>query len=202
MKNRSAGVKFSLVCFMAGSFTAGSVLADWSGNQSQRGYNPGYGDFPPEDIEQRLFAELENNTEKTDTSALTGNSTSNPPTASMPPHAAAQHNYQSPAYNPYAGQRNANPYNNYNRYPGAYGNNRNMNFSGPWNNNNSGFNMPWGNNSWGNNSWGNNGNSMPWNNNSSFSGPWNSNGSSFSMPWGNNNGSSFSPWGNGNSWGW
>lgn len=171
------------VCLLATSSYINLALADWSIDQSKRGYNQGYGDFPPEDINEQLFGHLntsrqyeqeQNQTQdiNTDSAALNNNQADVSATQDYPVY-----NYQRPNYGTY----NRGGRYQQNAIPGNY---PDMNFSGPWNNNGSNFTNPWNNRG------------------SSISGPWNNNGSSFSMPWGNNNGSGFNPMGNGNSWGW
>lgn len=201
MRNKTVRNFFTTAALLAAVLSATTASANWYVNQPEAYYVPQdykdkrFGDFPPTDIDQKLFGHL--NTEA-------AAEEKKPPTASAPtatynnPSAQAGNqqrpnpvqNYQRPAYGNYNQGRNYAP-------PGNQRYNRNTNFSGPWNNNQSSFSGPWNNN----------GSSFsgPWNNNgSSFSEPWNNNGSSFSMPWGNNNGSrsGFNPMGNGSSWSW
>lgn len=194
MKNSLIQNSSPIVYILAAGLCASPAIADWSGNQSYRSYNQGYGDFPPVDIEEQLFGKpdtgevAEENAPKIDSQP--GNAapaTNNNQPVSNPAPNYSQQNYQYPAYNRYAQGRRYAP-------SGRQNYNRNTGFNGPWNNNGSSFSGPWNNR--GSNF------SGPWNNNgSSFSGPWNSNGSGFNAPWGNN-GSNFSPWGNGGGWSW
>lgn len=184
------------VCLLATSSYINLALADWSIDQSKRGYNQGYGDFPPEDINQQLFGHLNTSPQQeqeqsqaqdinSDTAALNNNQADVSATQNYPVY-----DYQQPSSS-YGAYNRGGRYQQ-NTIPGNY---PDMNFSGPWNNNGSNFTGPWNNRG--------SGFSSPWNNNgSSFSGPRNNNGSNFNMPWGNNNGSGFNPMGNGNSWGW
>ncbi len=208
MNNRLIKNDLSILCMLAGTLMTTAATADWSGNQSQQGYNPGYGDFPPEDIEQRLFGndeagsssqseESKYQSEDSNSRTQAGNTGSSNTQSAYSTPDYQQPDYNRPGYQPYGAARNATqPY--YNQAPGYSGYNRGMSFNGPWNNNNwnnngSNFSAPWNNNGSSFN--------MPWGNNgSNFSGPWNNNGSSFSMPWGNSRGT---PWGgNGGGWGW
>jgi hypothetical protein len=216
MRRRSVR-KYSLpVCFLVTSLSAAPVFANWYANQSgtedyyePNNYNNGkFGEFPPADIDKKLFGHLttdkeavENKT-KTDDAVVTTNSKRplavNNQQVQNPAQQYSQQNPQQPAYSRYNRGRNY-PQQRNQRY------NRSAGFNGPWNNNNSGFSGPWNNN----------GSSFsgPWNGGgndrgSNFSGPWNNNGSNFDMPWGNNKGdkgnkgSGFNPMGNGSSWGW
>ena len=209
-----------VVSFLACSLTTSLSYADWSGQQQFRGYNPGYGDFPPDNIEQQLFSDLNQGNKEQNTQAK----------AEVPATTVSQYSGQDPnqaAYQEFLrkreqhaserqqhtsmGNQRYNRQTNYNRPQ----NNNSSNFSMPFGNDNRGssFSMPFGNNNRGSNF------SGPWNNNqSSMSGPWDNrggnfsspmnngsrnNGGNFSMPWGNNNnGSNFSPMGNGGGWSW
>ena len=232
MKNGSGKNNFTIVCLLVTGFSATPALATWYVNQSEEGYykpqeyhNERFGDFPPADIDQKLFGHLntKNETEEikpqTDDASLSSNinqpvSTSNQQVLN-PVQNYSQQNLQQPAFGSYKQRRkftspgmqrhiqNRNKHLSELRNRRSRSNfnspwnNRGSSFSGPWNNNGSSVNMPWGNNN-------GSGFSGPWNNRgSSNSGPWDNNGSSFSMPWGNNNnGSSFSPFGNGGGWSW
>ena len=222
--NRTVIKSLPVVCFLACSLTTSLTYADWSGQQQFRGYNPGYGDFPPENIDQQLFLgqDKEKSAQNIPATNVAPANDAVATTAGSPatsPAASGQYTGQNPnqaAYEEFLRKREQRSLAGNQRY------NRQSNFSQPRNNNGSSFSMPWGNNNrgssfsgpWNNNSSnfngpGNNrgGNfSGPWNNSGSgFSGPWNNgsrnnnNGGNFNMPWGNNNnGSNFSPWGNGN----
>lgn len=186
MRNQLVSKCLIVVCSLATSLSAAPTFANWYVNQSegyykpQQYYNHKYGDFPPADIEQQIFKQLEESKKVLKESPSQGNNTSTPSgsqtldTKLVQPY--SQSNVQQPAYGSYNRNRNYAPqrYQNYNR---------NSNFSGPWNNSGSNFSGPWNNNG------------------SNFSGPWNNNGSNFSMPWGNN-GSGFNPMGNGSGWSW
>ncbi len=229
MTDTSTRISLIASTLLVTSLSATPVLANWYVNQSEGYYKPTeyyndkYGDFPPADIDEKLFSHLNTPTDvKENTTAVTTPPvvpSADPAPIQQPlnptPNYSGQ-NYQQPAYNNYNRGRNfATPGNqNANRntsFNGPWNNNRNNNgssFSGPWNNNGSSFSGPWNNNR------NNNGNS--------FSAPWNNNGSNFSMPWGGNNGSTpwsgnwggnrggnrgnnssgFNPMGNGGSWGW
>jgi len=192
------------VCLLVTSLSIPPALADWYYNQSEWYYKPQeyhnekYGNFPPDDINKKLFGHLltDNKTEekksKKDSAALL--STSNQPATNQPALSPAQ-NYTQPDYRQQNQQQAiANNYNLGRNHapPGRQSYNRNTNFSGPWNNNRSNF-------------------SGPWNNGRLNNGPLNNHGSSFNMPWGNNrsgfnpmvnNSSGFNPMGNGGSWNW
>lgn len=207
MKRRSVIKSLQIAGYLTTCWCTGFAHADWSQKHPYGGYNQGYGDFPPVDIDQQLSGNADKNATTQSQSKpvpntgasinqqpATTNSTRNT-TGQAPPQSVQQ-----PAYGGY--------YQNYQRPPGAQPNNRQTNFSGPWNNSRSGFSGPWNNNNGSSFSgpWNNRGSSFggPWNsgnNGSSFSGPWNNNGSNFSAPW-NNNRSGFSPWGNGGGWSW
>ena len=184
MKNRLVSRCLPVVCLLVTSLYTNLVLADWSVNQPRGGYNQGYGDFPPADINKQIFGYLDTGkqveeSQPQDDSApvISGNNqTYMPPAQNYPVQNYPAQNYQQPSYGNY-GRRG--PYNQ----AGIPGNYPVTNFSGPWNNNGSNFTGPW------------NGNG------SNFSGPWNNNGSNFSAPWGNNRSGS-SPFGNGNGWSW
>ena len=224
MKDRSVRKCSTAICLLVTSLSAAPpALATWYMNDSEGYYKPQeyhnerFGDFPPADIDQRLFSHLNTENEVEESKSLTDNaslstnsdqavSTSNQQ-ISNPAQNYSELNSQLPA-----------PYGSYNRgrnytSPGLERhirkrneflsrqpwNNRGSSFSGPWNSRESSFSGPWNNR----------GSSFsgPWNNRgSSFSGPWNNNGSSFSAPWsnnrGNNNGSNFNPMGNGGGWSW
>lgn len=216
MKNRLARKGLMTASLLIGSLAATPALASWYINQSEGYYKPQeyhnekYGNFPPADIDQKLFSHLNSDdvTEESkppaDNPHVSSNNQAvppaNPQVSNPAPNYPAQ-DFQRPAYGNYSQNRNYAPY-------GNQRNNRSTNFNGPRNNNRSSFSGPWNNNgSSFSGPWNNNGSSFggPWNNNgSSFGGPWNNNGSSFSMPWGNNNrsGSGFNPMGNGGGWGW
>ena len=236
MKDRSISKISTAICLLVTSLSAAPpALATWYMNNQSEGYykpqeyhNERFGDFPPADIDQKLFEHLntENNVEEsksvTDNTSLS-TTTSNQPVSSSnqqlsnPAQNYSEQNYQQPAA--YGSNdrgrsftspglerhiRKRNEYlsglrNNRGSSFNAPRNNRGSSFSGPWNNRGSSFSGPWNNRG--------SSFSSPWNNRgSSFSGPWNNNGSSFSAPWGNNrgnnNGSNFNPMGNGGGWGW
>ena len=210
MKNRLFRTCITGSCLLVVSLSTAPVLAGWYSNQSEIYYKPQefhndrFGDFPPADIEQKIFSHVvpdDKPVEKeTSNEAPSVPATSNQQVLEQP-QISSQQNYsqqynQQPAYTNYNRSRNiTSPANQrYNRNTNLRGprNNNRTSFSGPWNNSGSGFSGPWDNSG--------SGFSGPWNNSGSgFSGPWNNNnnGSNFSMPWGNNNGSNFMPWGNG-----
>lgn len=224
MKRRVIRKGLQLACYLATGLYAGQGLTDWSDKQPYGGYNPGYGDFPPADIDQRLSGQADTDNSSPQSNSQSQSQASSPvaipqqatsgqiqnpatPRAAPPavPNVATQ-NYpaQQPAYGAYPYYNQAQPgMQPYNTAPGRRG----SGFSGPWNNNGSSFSGPWNNRGSSLSSpWNNNGSNFsgPWNNQgSNFSGPWNNNGSSFSGPWNNNrSGSGFSPWGNGGGWSW
>lgn len=205
MKRKKIIKSLQLAGFLITSLYACTSFADWSQKHPYGGYNNGYGDFPPVDIDQQLSGNLDEKdsaqnqpqaVQSTETkvtqqqpSALT-NTTQNT-TAQAPQPAVQQQAVQQPVYGGYY-QHNQTPY----AYRAQPYYNRNTGYSGPWNNSRYGFSGPWNNRG--------SGFSGPWNggnNGTGFSGPWNNNGSSYSMPWGNNR-SGFTPWGNGGRWGW
>ena len=223
MKNRSGRKSFTAVCLLVTSLSATPALAAWYVNQSQsEGYykpqeyhNERFGDFPPADIDQKLFGHLntENKTEesKSPTDSTSFSSTINQPLPTSNQQVlnpAQNYNYseqnaQQPAYSGYNRGRNyTSPgmerhIRNREAHLNRSRNNRGSSFSGPWNNSKSGFSGPWDNSGsnfsmpWGNNSGNNDGSNFsgPWNNSrSGFSGPWDNNGSNFGMPWGNSKG--------------
>ena len=210
MSNKSVKNCLTAATLLAASLSATTAFANWYMNQSEGYYKPQeyhndkYGNFPPADIDEKLFGHLNTEAQAEESKPLAADipATSYSNQTAPPRNPQGQNpvpNYQRPAYGNYNQNRNYAPRGNQ-RY------NRNTNFSGPWNNNRSSFSGPWNNNGssfsgpWNNNR---SGTGAPWNNNSTnFSGPWNNNGSSFSMPWGNNNGSGFNPMGNGGGWGW
>lgn len=167
--------------------TAIATGSGWSGKIPRSYYNQGYGDFPPENIEQQLF-ENRPKPEPIDPPVTTEAEPATQPTTLAAPqpqtNASTTQQYAQP-YNPYGGygygthgyqQPNANQYYGnygYDRYRN-YGRNRyrNSGWNAPWDNNNFSFSGPWDNGSWGGNRGGNN-----WE-------PWNNNSSGFSMPWG------------------
>ena len=190
MKRRTIVKSLQLAgCLISALYTCTSS-ADWSQKHPYGGYNKGYGDFPPIDIDQQLSGAIDKKdaakeqpqaVEKTETKVVqqpaTVTTNTQNTTAQAPQQAVQQQAVQQPVYGgyyqynqPYA-YYGAQPY--YNRSTGY----------GPWNNGRYGYGGPWNNRGYG------------------FSGPWNNNGSSFSMPWGNNR-SGFTPWGNGGSWSW
>lgn len=203
MKNRTVRKNLPILCCLATSLCASQAFAAWTGDKLHRGYNQGYGDFPPMDIDRKLSG-AGNDYKAPEPSKPVDNSASAPapaPVANQTQNYSPQ-NYQQPAY---SSQNRGNYY-----YPPTNQRyNRNTSFNGPWNNNSTGFSGPWNNRGssfsgpWNNNRSGYGGG--PWNNSgSNFSGPWDNNGSNFSMPWGGNRGnnSGFSPWGNGSGFSW
>ena len=198
-----------LLCLLISGVYAAPVYSEWSVRQQPGYYNGGYGDFPPQNINEIIHKEGLAVQEESEQDTAASNQAASQPAIQSPaaPPAVTPTAPGYPARNysgqqaPYRGAYGRGP----NVYPGAnapYYNRgsaysspgyRGSNFSGPWNNNRSNFNAPWNNNS--------SGFSGPWNNNgSNFSGPWNNNnGTSFNAPW-NNNGSSFSPWGGRGGW--
>jgi len=68
MKNSSGRKSFTAVCLLVTSLSTTSALAAWYVNQSEGYYKPQeyhnerFGDFPPADIDQKLFGHL--NSEK------------------------------------------------------------------------------------------------------------------------------------------
>ena len=219
MRNKTVRNFLTTVALLATTLSATTAFANWYMNQSEGYYKPQeyhndkYGNFPPADIDEKLFGHLNTDAQTEESKPLAAdipatsysNQTAPPPANQQVQNPAA--NYQRPAYGNYNQNRNYAPRGNQ-RYS------RSTNFNGPWDNNQSSFSGPWNDNgSSFSGPWNNNGSSFggPWNNNgSNFSGPWNNNGSrnnngsSFSMPWGSNNGSrsGFNPMGNGGSWGW
>lgn len=227
MKNRSVRISLMAVCLPVVSLSTAPAFATWYVNESDGYYKPQeyhnerYGDFPPADIDQKLFGHL--NTEKdtipkTDDASLSSSSNQSSVSRSsqqaLPPAQNYTQQYnQQPAYDGYNRGRNyTSPglekhRQNRNAYLNSQRNNRGSSFSGPRNSRGSSFSAPWNNNgSSFSGPWNKQGSgfSGPWNNSrgSNFSGPWNNNGSNFSMPWGNNNGSNFSPFGKGSGWSW
>lgn len=201
MRNKCVVKKcLSIAFLLVTGLYANLLLADWSGNKSQSRYNPGFGDFPPKNINELFTQETtdsktspEKSEPAQDKAADVANTAQQDAYAVQNP---ATQNIPTPNYGGYDPSRMTGPYGGprYNRGPG---------FGGPWNNNRSGFNGPWNNNRSGfSGPWNNRGSgfSVPWGNNrSGFSGPWSNNGSGFTGPW-NNNGSSFGPWGNNGGW--
>ena len=206
MKKRLARKGLMAVSLLVASISATPALASWQVNQPESYFKPqqynngNYGNFPPADIDEKLFGHLntggaqKENQSQTDNAAVasSNNQPAPPkiPQTSNPAQGYPVQNSQPPAYGNYNQGRYYAP-------PGNQRYNRNTNFNGPWNNNRSSLSGPWNNNG---SSFGG-----PWNNNgSNFSGPWNNNGSNFSMPWGNNNGSGsgFNPMGNGGGLSW
>ena len=215
MKDRSVRKSSTAICLLVTSLSAATpALATWYMNDSEGYYKPQeyhnerFGDFPPADIDQKIFGHLNTENKEEESKSVTDNTSLSTTTSNQPESSS--------------NQQDSNPVQNYSelnpQLPAAYGsndrrrnftspglerhirkrneylsrqprNNRGSSFSEPWNNRGSSFSGPWNNR----------GSSFsgPWNNRgSSFSGPWNNNGSSFSGPW-DNNGSSFSaPWGN------
>ena len=224
MNTRLVNTCLSMACLLANSLYASQVTADWSGDRQHRSLNPGYGDFPPEDIDEQLFGQLrENNALPTEPADSTIPEDIDQPASSYTQQYPAQQGTYPPTntdnYAPVTGnpgntnQANANPvtppmYGSAQNYP--YRNNmanrgprdNRSSFSGPWNNNGSSFSGPWNNRgSSFSGPWNNRGSNFsgPWNNRGSdFSNPWNSRGSSFSGPWNNNNSGFSMPWGNNN----
>ena len=209
MKNRSVKKCLTAVVLLATGLSATQASANWYMDQSKDYYKTPqyqdnkYGNFPPLDIEEKLFRHLNTDAEAEESKTPTANApattyNNQPATTDIPQTSNPAQNYQQPAYGNYYQGRNYAP-GSQRRY------NRNTNFSGPWNNNGSSSSMPWGNNNRSGSGFNPMGNAGPWNNNNSnFSGPWDNNGSSFSMPWGNNNrsGSGFNPMGNGGGFSW
>jgi len=225
MKSRSGRKSFTAVSLLITSLSATPALATWYVNQSEGYYKPQefhnerFGDFPPADIDQKLFGHLntenkaEESNSQTDNASISSNinqpvSTSNQQVLN-PAQNYSEQNTRQPAYGNYNRDRkftspglerhlrNRDAHlSNRNARLSSPRNNRGSSFSGPWNNRGSSFSGPWDNNG--------SSFSMPWgsnrgnNNGSSFGDPWNNRGSGFSGPW-DNNGSSFSmPWGNNN----
>jgi hypothetical protein len=218
------------VCLPVASLSTAPAFATWYMSETDGYYKPQeyhnekFGDFPPADIDQKLFGHLttekEESIPKTDSTSLSSSSNQlvsppgnpqvlNPaqnytqPYTQQPAYGSYNRgrNFTSPGMERHIRNRNAHisnsPWNNRSSSFSGPWNSRGSSFSGPWNNNGSSFSGPWNNRG--------SGFSGPWNNNSrgtNFSGPWNNNGSSFSMPWGNNNGSSFSPFGKDSGWSW
>jgi len=206
MKRRSVIKSLQIAGSLTTCFYAGFAHADWSQKHPYGGFNQGYGDFPPADIDQQLSGTGDENATVQSQSPPVQNTTESVNQQPVPANTAQnttrqtpQQAVQQPVYGGY--------YQNYQMPPGAQPYNRGTNFNGPWNNNRSNFSGPWNNRgSSFSGPWNNRGSSFggPWNggnNGPSFSGPWNNNGSNFSAPW-NNNRSGFSPWGNGGGWSW
>lgn len=179
MKIRSVKKYLMVACSLATCLSTAPTLADWDINQSYKAEefhdNGNFGNFPPTDIDQKLFGHLSTVNEpkkgqfRTDNTLDSSGSKQSAPVATNQQAPTitsdcAKQNLQQAVYNNYNRGRSPYPQNNQ-RY------NRGTNFSGPWSNNGS-----------------------------NFSGPWNNNGSNFSMPWSNNNGSGFNPMGNGGGW--
>ncbi|MBT8119934.1 MAG: hypothetical protein KJN89_09485 [Gammaproteobacteria bacterium] len=199
MNRRSVIKGLQIAGYLTTALYTTSSYADWSQKQPYGGYNKGYGDFPPLDIDQQLSGlgdersteqnqtqPAQNTEAKVNQQTAISNAAQN--TAIQPAQPAAQPALQQPAYGGYYQNQMPNAYGTRPYYRGSsYGpwNNRRTGFYGPWNNRGSGFSGPWG---------GRNGGP-------SFTGPWNNNASSFSVPW-NNNRSGLSPWGNGGGWSW
>ena len=207
MKDRSVRISSTAICLLVTSLSAAPpALATWYMNNQSEGYykpqeyhNGRFGDFPPADIDQKLFGHLNTENEVEESKPLTDNaplSTDSDQQVSNPAQNYSEQNSQFPAtygsndrrrnFTSPGLERHIRKRNEYlSRQPW---NNRGSSFSGPWNNRGSSFSGPWNNNG------------------SSFSGPWNNNGSNFSAPWGNNRGnnkgSNFSPFGNGSGWSW
>lgn len=222
MKNRSVRISLMAVCLPVASLSTAPAFATWYVNETggyykpQEYHNEKFGDFPPADIDQKLFSHLNTENEeetlpKTDNAPLSSGSNQSPVSTSNQQVLNPVPNYtqqytQQPAYDSYNRGRNyTSPglerhLRNRDAYLNSRRNNRGSSFSGPWNSRGSSFSGPWDNSgSSFSGPWNNQGSgfSGPWNNSrgSNFSGPWDNNGSSFSMPWGNNNGSNFSPFG-------
>jgi hypothetical protein len=201
MKRRSVIKSLQIAGYLTTGLYAGISYADWSQKHPYGGYNQGYGDFPPADIDKQLSATSDESATAQSQPLPVQNTDANvnqqPATASTAQ--PQQQAVQQPVYGGY--------YQNQMPYGAQPYNNRGSSFSGPWNNNRSGFSGPWNNNRSGfSGPWNNRGSgfSGPWNGRNSgpsFSGPWNNNGSSFGAPW-NNDRSGFSPWGNGGGWSW
>ncbi|MBE9560832.1 MAG: hypothetical protein IMF15_08580 [Proteobacteria bacterium] len=233
MRNRSVKKCLTTVALLATGLSTTSAFANWYANQSENYYKPQeyhnekYGNFPPADIDEKLFSHLNTGDEvtasKPSAESAPAPAYSKPPPVNQAPNYATQNSRQQPYgnynrgqnYAPATGQQQNQQQNQRYSRQNDYQNNRNTNFNGPWNNNQSSFSGPWDNNGssfsmpfGNNNNRGNNrsGSGGPWNNNNTnFSGPWDNNGSSFSMPFGNNNNrgnnrSGFNPMGGG--WGW
>lgn len=174
MKNTLISKSLPIICLLSTSLAASQVYADWSSDEPFRGYNKGYGDFPPVDIDQQLSAEIEENTKLEDPIQQADPAAASPgsaqPAANQVQNYAGQkftgQQFQQPAYGGYYQNR-------YYAQPGIQRYNRGSSISSPWNNRGSSFSMPWDNGR-----------------------------TSFSAPWNNNNRSGFRPWGNGGGWSW
>lgn len=213
MRNSLPGKILPTVCLLTGSLYSHLVLADWNRDQ-------GFGDFPPDDIEQKIQAQM-NYYKQPKENAATSDSTSGsfdnkPLNSPRLDSRSVDNNWQgsSRAQN-YSSQAQPIPsYGNDNRQNqnapprgSSFTTGRGSSFNAPWDNKNSDFNSPWNNRGssstmpWVGNGanfsapWGNRGGNRGGNRDSSFSFPWGGNGSSFSDPW-NNSGSGFNPWGN------
>ena len=221
MKDESVRKISTAICLLVSSLSAAPpALATWYINDQSEGYykpqeyhNERFGDFPPADIDQKLFGHLNTENEVEESKSVNDNTslsttTSNQPVSSSnqqlsnPAQNYSEQNYQQPAA--YGSNDRGRNYispglerhiRKRNEHLSETRNNRGSSFSGPWNNRGSSFSGPWNNR----------GSSFsgPWNNRgSSFSGPWDNNGSNFSAPWGNNSGSNFNPMGRGGGWSW
>lgn len=215
MKKQSVQKSVSLISLLATCLSTGVVFAEWNNDSAFNGYNPGYGNFPPEDIEQKLFGHMGSETDLYETNqyqAQVQNTeqdrqwptpqanlyTAPAPSSNNSQTDYRQQNYSQQAYTqpnyptkqsyqqPYPQQQyKTSPYSG---YPSA-----------------SRLNNPGGNDLGENNHWGNNlmtnplmvNNPMANNQGMNFSHPWKNNGSNFSMPWGNDStGGNMMPWGN------
>ena len=232
MKIRSVRISLMAVCLPVASLSTAPAFATWYVNETDGYYKPQeyhnerFGDFPPADIDQKLFSHLNTENEeetipKSDDASLSSGSNQSVPGSNQqvlnPAQNYTQQYSQQPAYDSYNRGRNfTSPglerhIQNRNAFLNSQRNNRGSSFSGPWNSRGSSFSGPWDNNgSSFSGPWNNQGSgfSGPWNNSrgSNFGGPRDNNGSNFSMPWGNNrgnnNGSNFSPFGKGSGWSW
>ena len=164
MRIRSIKRYPAVVCLLLTATCTNQSLADWSVDNSRRGYNQGYGDFPPADINEQLYSHLktENQAEKRSSrDNAVGPAISNRMQTDMPlTQNYPAYNYQQPSYGGYdRGGRKLQK-----SRPGNY---PDMNFSGPWSGNGTGFSAPWNNNG------------------STFSMPWSNNSGSGFKPMGN-----------------
>ena len=166
MNRRSVIKSLQIAGFLTTALYAASSFADWSQKHPYGGYNQGYGDFPPLDIDQQLSrSDDKNTTEQSQpqaTQSTGANATQPAATSNMVQNNAArpaQPALQQPAYSGY--YQNQMPYGArpYRRNTGYYGpwNNSRSGFSGPWNTNGSSFTVPWSNNRSGFSPWGNGG---------------------------------------------
>jgi hypothetical protein len=232
MKGRSVRKSSTAICLLVTSLSAATpALATWYMNDSEGYYKPQeyhnerFGDFPPADIDQKLFGHLNDEKKAEESKSVTDNTSPYTTTTNQPVSSSNQQvsnpaqnypeqnfqqpaaygsndpgrNYMSPGLERHIRTRNAHLNELRNKRGSGFSapwDNSRSSFSGPWNNRGSSFSAPWDNSR--------SSFSGPWNNRgSSFSGPWDNNGSNFSMPWGNNNsGSNFSPFGKGSGWSW